>query len=166
MGSKELEYPWTMTMDVMPTTTTENRTVLLGSSLSEICSEMPVKGILGYHKIGNKMHNIESNERHFGIGIERANCWSPVPIRPTHDRYRTLHAYDTHLPLNKWSKITMVGERKGVSLYIDGKLIGKSAKYLTCPLDTVGNRLGDSFVGRIKGLTVYNKVMDKGLGDL
>ncbi len=66
------------------------------------------------------------------------------------------------LPLNQWITVTIVGDRGRTTAYVNGVKAGEHGEPTLCQLAQLGSRTGNSFVGKVRGLKVYNRVMTTG----
>jgi hexosaminidase len=156
----DLEFPWTLTMEVMKTKETDGRSVLLSSDLVEVCAnydcdkQVDIKDDQG-KKIGEK------TVHHTGLGLVRCSgarlgLGSPAE---SHKVGSVSWSFDQKLELNKWTRVTVTGSRGASAVYLDGKKIGGSNNQMVCPLRTIGSAYGQSFVGKIRNLKVVNRLL-------
>ncbi|UKJ09243.1 family 20 glycosylhydrolase [Solitalea lacus] len=150
----DLEYPWTLSVDLKKLQTVEGKNVFLSSDLVELCGNYSWKQ---KEKIEN---NGQQNEQiHSGIGIVRAagarqGTGSPAETYLSHD---VSNGFEQQLPLNQWTNLTIVAFKGGASVYINGQKIGETNNQILCPLRHIGSNYGDSFVGKIRNLKVWNR---------
>ncbi len=152
----DLEYPWTVSMDVLKTEDTGGREVLLSSELVEICADYTHKErITTKFADGTKrVKNVDFT----GVGLTRAagarrGLGSPAE---TYLGHNVSKSFGKSLELNKWTKLTVVGKRGSNTLYMDGVKIGTANNQMVCPLRYIGSQYGQSFVGKIKNFKVVN----------
>ena len=123
-----LEYPWTATFTVTRYNDIAGNETLLSSELGTLFLDLE-------HSTTDK--KTKEVNKHKGIGMVRAN---QAPGFDPITSYRPdILVWDYKLPLNQKTKITMVGERRKTSLYVDGKLIGSKNIQTVCPLGNVGD---------------------------
>lgn len=154
-ATADLEFPWTLEMEVMKTAESGKRGVILSSDLVEICAdfaldeEKKVKGADG--------KEIKTKVKRQGLGLVRAaGAFGKDPLDSVKSD-QTSRIYSDPLPLNQWVNITIVGERGRTSVYVDGKKTGESNNQMVCPLRQLGSKTGNSFVGSIRALKVTAK---------
>jgi len=134
----DLEYPWTLTVEILKTADTGKRGVILSSDLVEICSDF-------------------SDKKSKGLGLVRAaGAFGKDPLDSVKSD-QTSRVYSGPIPLNQWVSITVIGQRSKTTVYLDGKKTGESNNQMVCPLRWLGSRTGNSFVGQIRNLKVYNR---------
>ena len=172
-GRADLEWPWTLTMEVCKTAETNDRGVILSSDLLEICSDFSQSEEIKTKDAAGK--EIKTTVTHRGIGVVRAagspgldpassmkvNQVSRVYSSPsTSNLMRDVsHAYGDALPLNQWVPLTLVGERGHTTLYVNGQRAGDHNDQMVCPLAQLGSKTGHSFVGKVRNLTVINRAL-------
>jgi hexosaminidase len=140
----DLEWPWTLSMEICPTKKTGKRGVILSSDLAEICAEYRVK---------------DKNGERAGIGVVRAAGApgaDPASSFLAHDVSRI---YGPSPVVDKWTAITLVGERGRTTLYINGEQAGVQGEQTVCPLAYLGSKTGNSFVGRVRHLQVLSRAL-------
>ncbi len=153
----DLEYPWTLSMDVCKASDTGQRSVILGSDLVEICADYARKEEkLSKDSAGNK---IKTTETTHGLGLVRAaGAFGKDPA----DSIKTdqvSRVCGPQLPLDKWTTITIIAERGRTSVYVDGNKTGETNNQMVCPLRHLGSLTGQSFVGKVKNLIVWNRLI-------
>ena len=140
-GRADLEQPWTLTMEIMPTADTGKRGVILSSDLAEICAS--------YNRDGKT-----------GIGVIRAagsrDGADPASSHLVNDVSKR---YSDPVPLNKWTTVTIVSEDRHTTVYLNGAKTGDSNNQTLCPLAQFGSKTGNSFVGKIRKLKVVNRAL-------
>jgi hexosaminidase len=154
---QNLEYPWTLTMEVCKTAETGKRGVILSSDLAEICSDYSQSQQVKSKDANGK--EVNSKVTHRGIGVVRAAGApgaDPASSYVAHDDSRV---YGEALPLNKWTTLTIVGTRHRTSLYVNGVAAGEQGEQTLCPLALLGGKTGQSFVGKIRHLQVYDHAL-------
>ncbi len=158
-GRADLEYPWTLSMQVMKTEKTAKRGVILASDLVEICDNYDRK-----EEIKTKF--ADGTERKVkvdfsGIGLIRAAGARKGAETPeeTYESHGVSHAFGKKPALNQWTTLTVVGTRGAYAVYLDGVKIGEDNNQMVCPLRTLGSPAGQSFVGKVRNLKVVNRAL-------
>ncbi|RYD64600.1 MAG: hypothetical protein EOP83_09345 [Verrucomicrobiaceae bacterium] len=155
----DLEWPWTLTMEVRRTADTKGRGVILSSDLAEICAnysrqeEISVTDPNGQTSKKKLSFQGVSTLRAAGI---REGDGTPGKSRVAHD---TAKSSGKLLPLNQWVSLTVVGEPDRNSIWLNGEKIAESPNQLVCPLRQLGGGAGESFIGSIRKLRVVNRVL-------
>lgn len=156
----DLEYPWTLSLDVFPTTASTTRGVILSSDLAEICAgsntgakqEIVTKFADGTERRGS----IDTT----GVGTVRA-----AGARVGKDAFSTYLAHDVSkfsgrvLPLDRWTHISVVGSEGRNVIYIDGEKVFESNNQMLCPLRQLGSTTGNSFIGKLRKIKVVNRAL-------
>ncbi len=154
---RDLESPWTLSMKVFKTAETGRRGVILSSDLAEICSdfsrteEQKSKDASG--------SEIKTKVTRRGLGVVRAAGSpgaDPASARVANDVSRV---YAEPLPLNQWITVTIVGDRDRTTVYVNGVKAGEHDEQALCPLAQLGSTTDNSFVGRIRDVKVYNRLI-------
>ncbi|MFD0892668.1 hypothetical protein KBB96_14690 [Luteolibacter ambystomatis] len=57
-----------------------------------------------------------------------------------------------------WVKIAIVGDQRHTTVFVNGVKTGESNNQMLCPLALLGSPNGNSFVGVIRNLKVFNRV--------
>lgn len=148
-GADGIEYPWTLTLDVRKTKETTGRGVILSSDTVELCSNLKMSDLVNGK--GDKS----------GLGLVRASGGPTVKdaVPP-----QFFLAKDTSwtsavpLPLNTWTKLTVVAEQGRTTFYLDGKRIGSTNNQIVAPMLRFGDRAGSSLVGEIRNVTLRTGV--------
>jgi len=141
-----LEYPWTLHFDVK-SNDTSSRSVILSSRLAEVYANYIYKTQIGKPK---------KDTTSTGMGIDRAVKFSTMPLT-VFNGYRYTSVFDYKLTLDKWENITIVGEKGKTTLYVNGKFAGSFSRQMLCPLDEIGNKKGESFIGELKNVRIYDR---------
>jgi hexosaminidase len=155
----DLEWPWTLTMEVRRTADTKGRGVILSSDLAEICAnysrqeEVSVTDPNGQTSKKKLSFQGVSTLRAAGI---REGDGTPGKSRVAHD---TAKSSGKLLPLNQWVSLTVVGEPDRNSIWLNGEKIAESPNQLVCPLRQLGGGAGESFIGSIRKLKVVNRAL-------
>lgn len=155
----DLEYPWTMTMEVMKDQDVPGRGVLLSSELVEICGNYPWK-----QRVETKAADGSKTVKDMagtGIGIARAagarrGTGAPAETYLSHDVSR---GFDKNFETNKWMTLTMVATRGTTAVFMNGEKIGLTGNQAVCPLRYLGSTRGQSFVGKIRKIKVWNRAL-------
>jgi hypothetical protein len=151
----DLENPWTLSFRLKRTADLHTRGVILSSGLVEICANY-TKDIEIKEKDANGK-TVKTKSRKTGIGILRA---AGNPGKDPHDSVYALYGLDgvaaNPLPLNQWVSLTIVGLERQTLFYVNGKLAGTVQKQMVCPLQRLGSTTGNSFIGVIDDLRVWN----------
>ncbi len=154
---RDLEWPWTLTFEICQTAETGGRGVILSSDLAEICSgfsrteEQKTKDADG--------KEVKTKVTRRGLGAVRAAGSpgaDPASARVANDVSRV---YADPLSLNQWITVTIVGDRGRTMAYVNGVKAGEHGEQALCPLAQLGSKTGNSFVGKVRGLKVYNRVL-------
>lgn len=151
----DLEYPWTLTVEVQKTAETDKRGVILASDLVEVCSDFK-RTESRKTKDKNGKPVVEKVQRQ-GIGLIRASgAFGKDPADSIKGLEQTAAVCSEALPLNEWVKVAIVAERGKTTVYLNGKKTGETNNQMVCPLRHLGSKTGNSFVGKIRNLKVYN----------
>jgi hypothetical protein len=154
----DLEWPWTLTMQVMKTADTKDRGVILSSPYAEICSDYsqteslkvkdPVTGVLS---------TVQTTRR--GVGIDRACGQAGTDPSLSNGVRDVSGTYTDPLVIGQWTTISVVGAAGHTSVYVNGILSGQQNNQMLCPLAELGSPSGCSFSGKVKNLTVWDKAL-------
>jgi hypothetical protein len=157
-GRADLEYPWTLTMNLRRTGGDNDRGVILSSDLMEICANYSREE---EEKKKDPATGVETKTKktRTGLGLVRA-CGIPGED-PSKSRIAkdVSRVYSEPLPLNEWVTVAIVGLKGRTQVYVNGKLSGEEGKQMICPLATLGSRTGHSLAGTVRDLTVYNRAL-------
>jgi hypothetical protein len=169
----DLEWPWTLTLEVCKTAETGKRGVILSSDLVEICSDFSREEEIRTKDAAGK--EVKTKVTRHGLGIVRAagspgadpagamkvNQVSHVYASPaTSGLMRDVsHTSGEALPLGQWVTLAIVGERGHTTLYINGQPAGSYNDQMVCPLSRLGSPTGNSFVGKVRNLKVVNRAL-------
>ena len=156
---KNLEFPWTATMQIKPAdgTQQQNPAVILSSRIAELQADLRYTTT---HR--DRKTKQTTTTDHKGIGFSRLDKYSSTPLRGTSRATRA--ASGELLPSGKFSTLTFVGNRRSTRIYLNGRPIatvtGSRAQSI-CPLEFIGAYpgRGGGFVGTIKKLRIYNKTL-------
>jgi hexosaminidase len=153
-----LEYPWTLSVDVFKTTDSGTRGVILSSDLAEICADysrnedVAVKGPDG--------KNVKKKVSRRGVGVVRAAGAPGKDAASSHLVNDVSRVYSDPLPLNQWTTLTIVGQQRRTKAYINGQKVGESGEQMLCPLARLGSKTGQSFVGKLRNLKVWDRALN------
>jgi len=167
-----LEWPWTLTMEVYKTAETGTRGGMLSSELVEVCSDYEREEEAQSKDANGKVTKTKVKQHGLGLvraagsaGVDPASAMkvaqvSHVYVSPAASNLvnDVSHIYGEQLPLNQWVTLKVVGERGHTSLYVNGQLVGQHNDQMVCPLAVLGSRTGNSFVGKIRNITVLDHV--------
>jgi hexosaminidase len=153
----DLEFPWTLTMEVKKTAV-NGRGVILSSAKAEICDS--------YHwDQRKKVTNPALKEKvakvtHVGFGVVRAaGNWGPTPAEAKMAAENS-RVYGDPLPLGQWVTVAVVATRNHTAVYFDGKLMGQQPQQMICPLRRYGSTdASESFLGVVRKLRVYDRAL-------
>ena len=146
----DLDYPWTLSMQINPSRDQTTRGVILSSDLVEICANY-IKEI---SRKGPDGKPIKKTVTGFGL-VRAAGAFGKNPFTAS-KRDQDDAVVGDPLPPDNWSDLTIVGLPRKTKCYVNGKLVGTSNNQLTCPLKRLGSPTGNSFIGKIRGLRVWN----------
>ena len=138
-----MEYPWTFSVEVNKLAESNTRGVLLSSDLAEICTD----------------YSLNSKPPRRGVGVIRAAGTPGKNAASSFLGHDVNRIYSDPLPLNKWTTITIVGQQRRTAVYINGEKVGESGEQMLCPLTRLGSATGQSFVGKIRNLKVWDRAM-------
>ncbi|MFC4992563.1 beta-N-acetylhexosaminidase [Rubritalea tangerina] len=128
LKSENLEYPWTASFTLTRHNDIAGNETLLSSKLATLFLDLE-------HSTVDKKTKQET--KHKGIGLVRAN---QAPGYDPITSYRPdILVWNYQVPLGKETTITLVGEKRKTSLYIDDKLIGSKNIQTVCPLTHIGD---------------------------
>ena len=155
-GRADLEYPWTLTMEIKRSADTKGRGVILSSELAEICANYSQDGEKTTTDANGKTSKQKISLQ--GLGTIRAAGARTGDNTPTGTHvYRDVSkASDKQLPLNQWATLTVVGEQGRNTIWLNGEKILESPNQLICPLRFLGSTTSQSFVGSIRNLHVFS----------
>jgi hexosaminidase len=155
----DLEYPWTLTMEVCKTVDTGKRGVILSSDLAEICSDYSVENEV-------KTTSADGTEQKTKVKVNGVGTIRAAGARIGKDPLDTYKSRDVSnscgkpLELNRWTTVTITGNARSSTIYIDGVKAGNPTNnQMICPLRWIGSTTGNSFVGKIRKLRVINRIL-------
>jgi hexosaminidase len=153
----DLEYPWTLTMEVCQTAETGTRGVILSSALMEICSDYT-------HIAEQKTKDADGNAvttkvTQHGFGLVRAAGSPGADPASSHLTGDVSGIFAEPLSLNQWTAVTIVGDRRHTTVYLNGVKAGESGNQMLCPLALFGSQTGNSLVGKVRKLKVVNRML-------
>ncbi len=137
----DLEYPWTLIVQVRKTAEGDGRGVLLSSDLVELCDR----------------YTDRKDPKRRGLAWVRA---AGAPGKTPGESFLSKdvsRVYADSLPLNQWVTLAAVGTAGRTTLYLNGEKIGEHNDQMVCPLARIGSPHGESFVGSVRGLKVFNR---------
>jgi len=144
-----LEYPWTLHFDVK-SYDTSSTSVIFSSRFAEIYANYVYQTQTGKTKKDTTLT---------GVAIDRAVKFSTNPLT-VFNGYRYTSVFNYQLPVNEWKNITIVAEEGKTTLYVNGKFAGSFSRQMLCPLDAMGNKKGESFIGELKNLRIYDRAFE------
>jgi hexosaminidase len=154
---RDLEYPWTLTFEVCKTAETGTRGVILSSGLAEICADFSRSEEQKSKDAAGKEIKTKVTKR--GLGVVRAAGSPGADPASSHLANDVSRVYSEPLPLNHWATVTIVGERRHTTVFLNGDKTGESTEQALCPLGQLGSSTGNSFVGKLRNLKVYNRAL-------
>jgi len=157
LGRPDLEYPWTLTMEVCKTAETGKRGVILSSELAEICSDFSRTEEQKTKDAAGK--EIKTKVTRTGIGVVRAAGAPGADPASSHLANDVSRICGAPLSLSEWTTLTLVGERGRTTLYVNGAKAGECGEQIICPLAMLGSRTGNSFVGKVRNVKVHNRAL-------
>ncbi len=146
----DLEFPWTLSMEVRKTAA-NGRGVILSSDLAEICDsyQKPVRA----PDAGKTAATTPAQ----GFGIVRA-AGSPGATPAESAITEPSRVFADALPLDKWVGIVIIATRGHTELYFDGKMAGQQNKQMICPLKYYGSAdAANSLIGQVRKLQIWNR---------
>lgn len=156
----DLEYPWTLSMEVYPTAASTTRGVLLSSDLAEICAGS---------NTGEKKEVVtefaDGTKRRGGIDTTGLGTVRAAGARVGKDPFSTYLAHDVSkfsghvLQPNRWTHISIVGSEGRNTIYIDGEKVFETNNQMLCPLRQLGSTTGNSFIGKLRKIKVVNRAL-------
>lgn len=158
----ELEFPWTLTMEIRKDQ--ENgRGVILSSKLAEIAANYhwnDRKKVVNAAEADRGKEKFEKITR-TGFGLIRATGnWkgeNPAPFDTTMAPENS-RVFGEPLPCGKWIKVTVIAERRRTRVYLDDRLVKEHHIQSLCPLARFGSIApGQSFVGAIRNLRIQDQ---------
>ena len=154
----DLEYPWTLSMEVCKTAETGRRGVILSSTLAEICSDYTQVIEQKTKDADGKVVKTKVTKQ--GLGVVRAAGSPGADPASSHIAADVSRVYAGPLMLNQWTTIAIVGERRHTTVYVNGVKAGESGEQMICPLAMLGSKTGNSFVGKVRNLRVWDHALD------
>jgi hexosaminidase len=154
---RDLEWPWTLTFEICKTAETGTRGVILSSDLAEICADFTRTEEQKSKDAAGK--EIKTKVTRRGVGVVRAAGSAGADPASSHLVNDVSRVYSEPLPLNQWTTVSIVGERGRTTVYLNGDKAGESGEQAICPLAQLGSKTGNSFVGKIRNLKVYDRAL-------
>lgn len=156
----DLEYPWTLTLELRPTAAATTRGVILSSELAEICG-------------GSAAGSTTEVVTEFADGSKRRgtiNTVGPGSVRLAgapqgKDPFSGYLSHDVSkfsgksLPTGEWSSLCVVATQGRNVIYLNGEKVLDSNNQMLCPLRWLGSKTGNSFVGKVRNLRVLNRAL-------
>lgn len=143
-----LEYPWTLDLEVCRTDTLKRATILSSESAEIFANDV----------FKTKSTKTKADTILTGFAFDRAMHYTKIPVSATNSsHYRNVFNYS--LPLNKFVKITLVGDEEKTTLYVNGIKQGSFGVQMLCPLNAIGSSRGESFTGTVKNIRIYNRML-------
>ena len=153
----DLEYPWTLTLQVRPDAAGGNRGVLLSSALAEICADYSRSEVRQSKDAAGK--TVKTKVTEHGFGVIRAAGTPGSDAAASHLVADESRVYGPPLTPGEWQTVTVVATREHTVYYLNGVKTGESRKQAICPLAQLGSLTGNSFVGQLKNLKVWNRTL-------
>ncbi len=153
----DLEWPWTLTMEVCKTTETGRRGVILSSDLAEICSDFSREEEIKTKDASGKEVKTKVTRR--GMGLVRAAGAPGADAASARVANDVSRVYGEPMSLNQWQTVTIIGERRHTTVFINGRKAGESGEQMICPLAQLGSKTDNSFVGKVRNLKVYGRAL-------
>ncbi|MES2109063.1 MAG: family 20 glycosylhydrolase [Bacteroidota bacterium] len=141
LKADELEQPWTLNFSVKKMDNRDTTAVLFESPYGTIFMNFKDK------KSGRS-----------GLGIARTIGYKEYA--GNNDDY--YHVFNTVIPANEWTRITLTGDHNSTTLYINGNETEIIKKQFVCPLKTIGsnsNHLSANVL--LDNLMVFSRILNK-----
>lgn len=153
----DLEFPWTLTMEVKKTAV-NGRGVILSSDLAEICDSYVRHERKNAAPLEAKERSAMVRRTGFGV-VRAAGNFGPTPAEAKMAAENS-RIYGDALPLDTWVKVAVVATRRHTAVYFDGRLAGQQNQQTICPLKRFGSTdAAVSFTGSIRNVRVYDKAL-------
>ncbi len=143
----DLEFPWTLTVELRKSAASAKRGVILSSALAEICTDFQRDGHRGVGVL-----------RSAG-GVGRGPQAAADPVANSNLGKDVNRVYGEPIPANQWTSLTVVGARGRTTVYVNGVKAGESNDQMLCPLAMLGGTTGNSFAGTLRNLKVYARAL-------
>ncbi len=170
MARADLEWPWTLTMEVCKTADTGRRGVILSSDLVEICADFSREEEIKSKDANGKTVKVKIKQTAPGLvraaGSAGGDPAASLKVNQVSHGYASpatsnlmkdvSHTYGEALPLNEWVTLKIVGKAGHTQFYVNGRLTGDRNDQMVCPLAWLGSPTGNSFVGKVRNLKVVN----------
>ena len=108
---------------------------------------------------GPKGKDVKTRVIRRGIGVVRAAGAPGADAASSHLVNDVSRVYSDPLPLNQWTKITIVGQPRRTTVYVDGRKAGESGEQALCPLARIGSQTGHSLAGKIRNLKIWDRAL-------
>jgi len=130
LPAENLEWPWTLNLSLTRHNDVKGDEILLSSKLATLYLDLT-------HVKHDKKKKMDVTRR--GVAIVRANqAYGRDPITSNSP---DVLVFNYQIPLHQKVTLTLVGERRRTSLYVDGKLVDSIGKQMVCPLSRIGDTL-------------------------
>ena len=96
-----------------------------------------------------------------GVGFCRSHGYGIRPRLTNWGLTDGFGVYDATLKVDERKNVTMVGHKNGVDLFVDGEKVGYYRNQVACPLMWLGSAHGESFIGEMFNLEIYNKAFSQ-----
>ncbi|MGB0991040.1 MAG: beta-N-acetylhexosaminidase [Akkermansiaceae bacterium] len=144
--AENLEWPWTASVTLTRHNDVKGDEILLSSDLAAFYLDLT-------HTAHDKKQKKDITRR--GVACVRANqAYGHEPITSNNP---DILIFDYQVPVGKKVTLTLVGERRRTSLYVDGKLIQSIGKQMVCPLTRIGDELPRGPHATLHSLNIKSK---------
>jgi len=157
-GSRtDLEYPWTLVMEIKKTADSDKRGVILSSGLAEICSDF---SRTEEHKSKDAAgKEVKTSTTRKGLSIVRA-CGTPGADPASSHIAKDLSGVCGDSPAtNTWVKVAVTADKNRTTMFVNGVKAGDCNVQGLCPLAMLGSATGNSFVGKVRNLKVFDHTL-------
>lgn len=142
LKADELEQPWTLSFSVKKMDTPDTTSVLFESPYGTIFMNFKDK------KSGRS-----------GFGIARTIGYKEYAGNDNDFYYQV---FNTVIPVNEWTQITLTGGHNTTTLYVNGSEIETIKKQFVCPLKTIGSNSNHlSANALLDNLKVFSRILNK-----
>jgi len=143
LKADELEQPWTLSFSIKKMDNRDTTTVLFESPYGSIFMNFKDK------KSGRS-----------GLGIARTIGYKEYAGNDNDDFYH--HVFNTVIPANEWTQVTLAGDHNSTTLYINGNETEIIKKQFVCPLKTIGSNSNHlSANALLDNLVVFSWILNK-----
>lgn len=154
----DLEWPWTLTLEIRRSADIQSPGFILSSDQAAICANY-VRAEEKQTKDPSTGKEIKTPVERHGIGIVRAAGSPGATPQESHLARDVSRIYADPLPLNEWVSLAIVGNQRKTSVYVNGKLAGETGEQMLCPLARLGGKNGGSFLGSVRNLKLVNRAL-------